>query len=185
MLPYNAHKNSQGFTTIEIIATVIIVGILSAIAAPSFLAFMNRNKVTAAVDDVRGVLQESQRQAIRKSTNCTVTIPAQADPIVQNTCSVTGDRSLKGITIRRGTDLGTIKFNFKGRTITGGSDEQAIVFSFTNDTSAQERCLMISKPLGVIRIGVYNDSQHNRTTVDKNDSSTDPNCKIPQPQESP
>jgi len=37
---------------------------------------------------------------------------------------------------------------------------------------------MISKPLGLIRTGIYGDTQHNGTTVDPTDLATDPNCKI-------
>lgn len=177
MLLFNAPKNSQGFTLIEILVVVMIVGILSAIAAPSFLGMFNKAKVNDATAKIKGALQEAQREAIRKSKSCTVTVPDGRDPNVTSPCFVTGDRTLTGITVRRGNSLGTIIFNFKGQTTTGGSDTQAIVFSLTGDTT-QERCLMISNPLGVVRAGIYTDSQRNRSTVDPNNSSTDPNCAI-------
>lgn len=155
------------------------MGTLSAISAPSFLGLLNRAKVNNAVAQARGALQEAQREAIRKSKTCTVIVPAGSNVTLTspNNCLVTGARTFTGISIRRGDSLGAITFDFKGRTTVGGSDEQAIVFSSTNDTSS-ERCLMISKPLGLIRTGIYSDSQHNRTTVDRDDVATDPNCKI-------
>ena len=177
----NVRNHSKGFTLIETLVVIIIIGILSAVAAPSFLGMLNKAKVNDAVAKMRGALQEAQREAIRKSKNCTVTVPSGTDPTVTSPCFITGVRTLTGIRIRvNATSLGTITFNFQGRATTGGSDNQAIVLSLANDTSTQERCLMISSPLGLIRNGIYSDSLHNRTTVDPNNSSTDPNCATSQ-----
>ena len=44
MLLFSVRKNSQGFTLIEIVVILFIIGILSAIATPSFLAVLNRAK---------------------------------------------------------------------------------------------------------------------------------------------
>ena len=76
MLLFNAHKNSQGFTIVETLTILLLIGILSAIAAPSFLALLNRSKVNDALAKARGALQEAQREAIRKSKTCTVIVPA-------------------------------------------------------------------------------------------------------------
>ncbi|MBW4641191.1 MAG: prepilin-type N-terminal cleavage/methylation domain-containing protein [Gloeocapsa sp. UFS-A4-WI-NPMV-4B04] len=180
MLRSNAHKNNQGFTLIETLTILIIIGILSAIAAPSFLGMLNRNKVNNALSEVQGAFQEAQREAIRRSKNCTVVISAGNNVTLTspNNCLVTGDRTLKGINIRRDTTMGIITFNFKGETTTSGSDTKAIVVSLANDTGSLERCLIISTPLGLIKTGVYSDTQRNRNTIDPNDSSTDPNCTI-------
>ena len=179
MLLSNARHTNQGFTLIEITIIVVIIGILSAVAAPSFLGMLNRNKVNNALSELRGALQEAQREAIRKSKSCTVTVTSGANPNVTSPCLVTGDRTLTGISIRHnGTTMGTITFNFKGQTTTGGSDTQAIVISLANDTSTQERCLMISDPLGMIKTGIYSDSQRNRSTVNPTNFNTDPNCAI-------
>jgi len=163
MLLFNARKSSQGFTLIEMLVIVAIIGILSAIVAPSFLGLLNRNKVRNAVVNLQGALQEAQRESLRKSKTCTVNIPSgSSNPTVTGPsgsayCLITGDRILKDISIRRDdTSLGTITFDFKGRATAGGSDTQAIVLSVANDPSTPERCLMISKPLGLVRTGTYN-----------------------------
>lgn len=68
------HSQNKGFSLIEILIVVIIIGVLTAIAIPGFVGSFDRVKLNQAVVEVRGILQEAQRQAIRKSQPCGVTI---------------------------------------------------------------------------------------------------------------
>jgi len=63
---------TAGFTLIEIMVTLLIVGILSTIATPSWVAFSNRQRVNAANDAVLRALQEAQRQARSKKLSYSV-----------------------------------------------------------------------------------------------------------------
>ena len=56
-------KQSSGFTLIEVLVTILIVGILSAIAAPSWLGFVARQRLNKANDTVLVTLREAQREA--------------------------------------------------------------------------------------------------------------------------
>jgi prepilin-type N-terminal cleavage/methylation domain-containing protein len=56
-------KSTAGFTLIEVLITILIIGILSAIAAPSWLAFTDRQRLGKVNDEVFGAIQEAQRQA--------------------------------------------------------------------------------------------------------------------------
>lgn len=60
---YRRKKNQSGFTIIEILVVVLMVGILSAIAAPTWLMFANRQKVRTVNDRVFNAIQEAQSQA--------------------------------------------------------------------------------------------------------------------------
>ena len=59
----NANNSNSGFTLLEVLVAIVIVGILSAIAAPSWLAFVARQRLNKANDSVLAALQEAQRQA--------------------------------------------------------------------------------------------------------------------------
>lgn len=56
-------KNTSGFTLIEVLVVIAMVGIISAIAAPSWLSFLARQRLNKVNDIVFATLQEAQREA--------------------------------------------------------------------------------------------------------------------------
>lgn len=56
-------QQDAGFSLLELIVVMVMIGILSAIAAPGWLAFVNRQRINKANDVVLAALQEAQREA--------------------------------------------------------------------------------------------------------------------------
>jgi type II secretory pathway pseudopilin PulG len=140
---------------LEITVVLMILGILAAIAVPSFLSMLNKSKVSDALAQVRGALQEAQREAIRKSMTCTVTVPKGNNQTISSTCFVTGDRTLTDINIDyTNTAPWTITFDYKGRTNDVNSSGTIKLTSINGNTN-EIKCLVISQGLGIIRTGNY------------------------------
>ena len=74
-------KGDGGFTILEVLIIVLIVGIFSSIAAPSWVAFINRQRVRTVNDRVLQTLRSAQSEAKRSKRDITITFsPPSVDP---------------------------------------------------------------------------------------------------------
>ena len=71
-------KSETGFTLVEVLVVVLIVGIIATIAGPSWLTFTNQRRVTAANDVVLRALQEAQSKAKKEKVSYSVSF--KTDP---------------------------------------------------------------------------------------------------------
>ncbi len=151
MLHSNASRQ-HGFTLAETLVVLAIVGILAAMAIPSFIAAQNRAKLAQSTDTVVASLQESQREAIRRNKSCILTLDKVNNKIIgDDGCLLTGDRNLPdAIDLDYTGANGDIRYGMSGNTTTNKS-----IILKVKDSPVISRCLTISAPLGIIRLGTY------------------------------
>jgi Tfp pilus assembly protein FimT len=80
-----------GFTLIETLVIIAVVGVLAALCAPSFIGLMDGIRVDRTITEVRAALQSTQRQAIRGTQVCTVTL--QLAPVAESSTSTQSSNS--------------------------------------------------------------------------------------------
>ncbi|MEL6439454.1 MAG: prepilin-type N-terminal cleavage/methylation domain-containing protein [Cyanobacteria bacterium J06621_8] len=156
MLPYPVRKPEKGFTLIEIIVVTIIVGIIGAIAIPSFFALLNRNRVNQAIGEIEGALREAQNRATRNGRSCQISINAATNTIsntgANDTCLLTTRNINTDFTLA--TSRPNITFSGKGN-IALAPQVPVIVLADPNGGSNQQSCVVIENSLGSIRTGEY------------------------------
>jgi prepilin-type N-terminal cleavage/methylation domain-containing protein len=160
----NKNKLNQGFTTAEIIVTLIIAGILAAMATPNLLAAYTRSRVNEAVDQIQGALLEAQTQAIRSGRNgCAITISATGitytgvtPPAGEVACLLNSRTFPPEATINSSQTLPhTVNFSYKGTIVVADAFTMWITNSQFLTEDNQPPCLVLSSPLGIVRTGYY------------------------------
>lgn len=143
-----------GFTLTESLIVVAIVGILLALALPSLKGAIDRANLVRATDMVVGSLQQAQREAMRRDRGCTLTLDKIGRKIVgERGCLLTGDRYLPESIELDYTGAGDIQYGIRGNT----TANKAVILS-VRDNRQNSRCLTVSAPLGIIRLGTYDPS---------------------------
>ena len=69
----NGIRTHRGFTLIELMITVVIIGILSAIAVPSYQKYVRQSRRVDAQNTMLGLQQQQEKWRINNTTYGTIT----------------------------------------------------------------------------------------------------------------
>ena len=177
--------SSAGFTLIEVLAVVVIVAVLSAIAAPSWLQYMNNQRIGAVNNDLAQSIKRAQQDAIQQRQSVKVTVNNGAaspsinvDYEVDTGIDVAGDGIDIALAQGGGIREGLIALE---PPTTAGGDDETLVFDYQGNVSREnslpyvvkvntvgnpnrQQCVIVANIIGSIKTA--READCNNPTVD-------------------
>lgn len=110
--PRNKHARVQGFTILELLVLVIIVGVLASIAAPSWLGYFDRRRITTTQSDIFTAIRAAQVRAQSRRQEYQFSIREGGDGVVEWAVhpSTIGDPTTAGLMWEK-AQSGTVELN--------------------------------------------------------------------------
>lgn len=138
-------RRGRGFTIIELMITLVVLGFLAALAVPSFSQMIARNNLSAASNDLVVALLTARSEAVKRECQVTVTSGSWADGWTSNVLSnisgctaqqiVSHEVSSNNLTVTTAGNIGnTVTFDPEGRAI-GLAGANSDFFTLTVDDS--------------------------------------------------
>lgn len=152
-------KSATGFTLLELMITVVVLGALVTIALPSFTELIERGKVRSSAESVLNALQLARAEAVRRNEQVTFTVGSglggaswqvtdSAGTVIQQS-RASGEGSSTVTVIVAPAGATNLIFNGFGRvSVAGGLSTMIFGSDMTNLTLQVE----IQQPGGQIRL---------------------------------
>jgi len=167
---------TAGFTLIEMLAVIVIVAVLAAISAPSWLAYATRQRMTAVESDLVQVLKQAQQTAIAQRRTVTVTIIDEDNPgiptvEVDGTAQSLGPGELRpGMIILDSPNApnNEVTFDYQGTTRGAGTTAFVVDIRPGNNTESDNwrQCVAVATLLGNVKAAKGADCDDFLTLVD-------------------
>ncbi|MCD6187011.1 MAG: GspH/FimT family pseudopilin [Desulfuromusa sp.] len=102
-------KVSKGFTLVEVIVVMVVIGIMAAIAIPGYLNWLPNYRLKGAASDLFSHMQKAKLEAVRRNTDIgitftTVTPPATGGSYLAFVDDGSGPGGIKGNAVQDGSE---------------------------------------------------------------------------------
>ncbi len=168
--PTIINQSAAGFTLIEMLVVIIMVSILAAIAGPSYLGFMNRQRLNTAQNQVLEIMRVAQTNAKREKTSWMACFRDDGTKVEWSVSRLPEGGALSCATATNWQPLSSdskviainttytnftatpatfypIRFKFDGSVAPLGK----ITLNIRNETNSIKRCVFVSTLLGALR----------------------------------
>ena len=109
-------NQESGFTLLELMVVIGIIGVLSAIAVPSYISWLPARRLEAAASDVNTAIQVARLSAVKKNTSAILQFDVNDESYV---ITVAGD-SVKHGKMPHGVDLKDVLLSNQSTPAPGG-----------------------------------------------------------------
>ncbi|MEM6252390.1 MAG: type II secretion system protein [Cyanobacteria bacterium P01_D01_bin.156] len=157
---FKSASSTSGFSLLEALVVVALVGIISAFAGPGWLTYLNRRQVSSARTDLLQALRQAQTDARQQNSSRVVNIVSTTNPPQIQIGSTAGsgrvvdlgeENAAASLSVNGGSLAGgaasSVTFDYKG---TLDDDVVPFVFSVTSDklNDGGVRCVVVTTLLG-------------------------------------
>jgi len=167
----NKQLTNSGFTLIEVLVVVLIIGTLGAIVAPGWLAFLNTQSLNAAQNEVYRSLQEAKSNSIHQKLTWQVSFREQngisqwaVHPQTTNLMLLDWHNLSPRVqiddaetTLTQSGGVWRVQFNYKGNV----NGQLGRLTLSSKDGGKAKRCVITSTLIGSIRTAKENRSAQN------------------------
>ena len=158
-------QTSDGFTLVEVLIVIIITGVIASIAAPGWLAFINRQRIRTVRDEMLQIVQSAQSDAQRTNRSYTVAIDSTTGhatltvgPVGQpGTPYSLGSDSVKQ-KLKLDATVPTLTFEPSGQVSSSGANPPFVISARLDNhnnsgSSDPSRCVVVTTLLGGLATG--------------------------------